>query len=288
VRDRGFHESTPSRLRASDLQRPFTGVRAIGLDLTVLLERCQAYEPLPRPGEAFSHETAARLYGLPLPDDRVEPLPIEVTSPPGVARARSNGVRGHVASVALPLVVHAGLPLVAAAYVWCQLAGGLPVSDLVAVGDAIVTGKRRGSRRETPLATIFELSEAARAWGSRRGARALANALTWVRVGAESRPETHLRLLLVDAGLPEPVPNNPTVLAGGEVLHPDLKYPQWRIVFEYQGDRHRTDRGRWQEDIRRKRAFEGAGWRVIEVTSDDLYVDSVGLLARVHQLIASA
>ncbi|GAA4371857.1 hypothetical protein [Agromyces bauzanensis] len=76
-----------------------------------------------------------------------------------------------------------------------------------------------------------------------------------MRIGAESRPETHLRLLLVTSGLPEPLLNDPTSLLDGEVLHPDLKYVQWRIV---------------------------------EVTSDDLHVDSSSLPARIRELIATA
>lgn len=211
---------------------------------------------------------------------------IEVTAAPGFTRARSAGVRGHVSAVPLPVAFHLGLPLIRPAVVWCQLATQIPITDLIAVGDAIITGSRRGVVREPALATPEELVVAVRRWGRRRGAKALATALPRVRSGAESRPESHLRLLLEDFGLPEPLPNHPTEVGGGEVLHPDLKYAHARLVLEYQGDHHRTDRRRWQADVRRRRAFELAGWRVVEVTADDLYIDPSGLIARVRGLLA--
>lgn len=282
VADAGFHEASLGRLRASDLQRPFRGVRSLGLSLADMLDRCRAYEPLLRPGEAFSHETAAALYGLPV-DRRGSAL--HVTSPAGLERARTRGVVGHTSSGRLPIAIRDGLPIVEPAYAWCQLAARHEERDLVAVGDAIVTGPRRGRHRSAGLATSEELRAAVMAWGRRRGARRLAAALPRVRIGAESRPETLTRLLLVDADLPEPLLNHPTFVADGRILHPDMKYPEWRTLLEYQGDLHRTDRRRWQEDVRRKRAFETVGWHVIDVTSDDISVDSASLLARVRASI---
>jgi hypothetical protein len=281
----GFHGASVSRLRAADLQRPFHGVRSYGLDPDDLIDRCWAYEPLLRPGEAFSHETAARLYRLPLPSQGAD---LHVTAPTGIERARSKGVVGHELAGVIPIRLHVGLPVIAPALAWCQLATRLTLSDLVAVGDAIVTGTRTRGNRKPPLGTLVDLHRLATWWGRRRGARRLAQALPLVRIGAESRPETHLRLLLVKSGLPEPLLNDATVLLNGQVLHPDLKYVAWRFVLEYQGDDHRANRRVWQEDVRRKRAFERAGWRVVEVTSDDLYVDATGLLARIAELIATA
>ncbi|MFD4422690.1 hypothetical protein ACFWN7_14480 [Agromyces sp. NPDC058484] len=283
VRDREFHGASRGRLVASDVQRPFTAVRSLGLHLDDVVDRCRAYEPLLRPGEAFSHATAAALFQLPLPED---PAAVHVLAPPGSARARGRGVTGHAASVAPPVVLREGLPIVAPAHAWCQLANELSVYDLVALGDAIVTGRRRGEVRAAALATIDALRDAAAQWGSRRGARVLADALPRIRVGAESRKESHLRLTIVDAGLPEPIPNPPVRLASGRVVHPDLAYPGRRIALEYLGDIHRTDRRRWQEDLRRRRDLAAAGWRVVEVTADDLEANRALFLAGVRALLA--
>lgn len=284
MRDADFHGATPSRLRAADLQRAFTGVRSLDLDLAKTLDRCRAYEPLLRAGEAFSHGTAAELFGLPVPASAF----VHVISPPGRSQARARGVVGHRSTVEFPVVLQDGVPVVTPTMAWCQLAVELSIEDLVAVGDAIVTGPRRGVIRAPGYATVDELTAEARRWANRRGAAAIARALPRVRVGAESRPETLTRLLLVDAGLPEPLLNDPTPVAGGRVLHPDLKLPAWRLVFEYEGDGHRTDRGRWQRDIRRHRDLEAAGWRVIRVTAHDLFVDPAGFIARVRDHIVRA
>ncbi|GGI48668.1 hypothetical protein BCL57_003370 [Agromyces flavus] len=282
VGDVPFHGATRGRLRASDLQHPFTAVRSIGLDLDDALGRCLAYEPLLRQGEAFSHETAAALLRLPLPHDSST---VHVLAPPGATRARGRGVVGHAASVAPPVVLHDGLPVVAPAYVWCQLANGSSMYDLVALGDAVVTGLRRGEMRLPALASLDELRDAARGWGSRRGAVTIAEALPRIRVGAESPKETHLRLMLVDAGLPEPMPNPPVRLPSGATVHPDLADRRRRIAFEYLGDIHRTDRRRWQDDLRRRRELTAAGWHVVEVTADDLTWNREAFIAGVRALL---
>lgn len=284
VRDHEFHAASRGRLRAADVQRPFTGTRSIGLDLADVVGRCRAYEPLLREGEAFSHATAAMLLHLPLPE---EPVEVHVLAPTGATRARGRGVVGHVASAAPGILVHDGFPVVAPAVVWCQLAIELSTYDLVAVGDAIVTGHRRGTVRDPALATIDDLRDAAERWGSRRGRANLAAALPRVRVGAESPKETHLRLILVDAGLPEPVPNASVELPDGTVVHPDLAYPELRIAIEYLGDIHRTDRRRWQEDVRRRRRLTAAGWHVVEVTADDLGPHRAAFAQGVRALLAA-
>ena len=122
VGDHEFHDLSRGRLQAADMQRPFTAVRSIGLDLADAIGRCIAYEPLLRSREAFTHASAAALFRLPLPE---EPHAVHVLAPPGLARARGRGVVGHAASVALPVVLHEGLPVVAPALVWCQLANEL-------------------------------------------------------------------------------------------------------------------------------------------------------------------
>ena len=69
------------------------------------------------------------------------------------------------------------------------------------------------------------------------------------------------------------------------ILHPDLLYPQWRVVFEYEGDQHRTDPALWRRDIWRRELFEEAGWRVVRVHRDDLLAEPERLLSRVARVI---
>jgi very-short-patch-repair endonuclease len=268
------------RLRSSDVVQPFQGVNVVGTEPRDLIGWLEAFAPLLRSCDAISHATAARLLGAPLPAHLERDLRIHVTTFGGENRFRRRGVVGHRAD-AIPLAMHLGIPIVEPAHVWVQLATILTHEDLVAVGDYLVTPDRH---RGTPAIASIEALRAAipeRARGAARARRALGD----VRLGAESPMETRLRLLLVRAGLPEPQ-LNPAVDVGDTILHPDLLYPEWRVVLEYEGDQHRTDPQQWRRDIWRRELFEEAGWRVIRVHRDDLLAEPERLLARVARILA--
>ncbi|MGN7798484.1 endonuclease domain-containing protein [Leifsonia sp. 22587] len=230
-------------------------------------------------GAFFSHVTAAELLGVPLPaQDGPRVLHVAVPFPRTPPRAR--GVIGHSLSHVSGGPVD-GLPVCAAAQVWCQLAGELCREDLVAAGDHLV-----GARRRPPLVDETELSAAALRFRRTKGADARAWALPRIRPGADSRPETLLRLFLEDCGVDGLEVNRPVpVLAGALALHPDLSIPQSRIAFEYEGDGHRMDRRQWQRDIERRELMEAEGWRVIRVTARDLFTDRDAFLARLLRFV---
>jgi hypothetical protein len=155
--------------------------------------------------------------------------------------------------------------------VWCQLATQLGLDDLIAAGDAFVSGERvRGGFRTVPWCSIGDLRAAVDRHRPARGTAKLDAALPSVRAGVDSRRETLLRLLIVRCGYPEPEVGFGVDIGGGVVLHPDLSYPGRKVAIEYEGDEHRTDRRRWADDIARVRALEAAGWRVLRVTAADL------------------
>ena len=283
--DLDFHGLGRGRLAASDLQRPFFGVRSVGLDLESTLGRCLAYEPRLRSGDAFSHISAAALHGLPLGGEFAASA-LHVLAAPRTGRPRAVGVVGHESATPFHVDIRHGLPVVPVALAWCQLAELLNRNDLVVCGDAIVSTPQVGGTRRAALASIDELQEAIAAWGRRRGAVALAWAIDRIRTGVDSRPETLTRLLIVAGGLPEPVVGHPVVLLDGRVVHPDLALPALRIAFEYEGDRHRTDVRRWRSDIRRREDLEDAGWRVVRVTWDDLTTHRADFIARARRLAA--
>lgn len=275
------------RLRARDVDRPHWGVRAVDIDLGAVAGRCRAYEPRLRPGAAFSHVTAALIYRMPLPRALEEAPALHVSVFDG-NRPRGRGIAGHrLCPGDVKVRKHEGFPVSDVVSTWCQLASELGVDDLIAVGDFIVSGRVTGGGREPPLATLEELAHGTRRWIGRRGARRLAEAIGFVRTGVDSRPETHLRMLLVRAGLPEPAINLAAFDKGGRRLgRPDLSYPRLLIAFEYEGDYHRTDADTFRYDIFRHELFEDEGWRVFRVTSHDLYVDPDGFLRRVRRAIA--
>lgn len=257
---------TQKRLRGHDLLAPFHGIRVARVSDFGPWARCQAYVPLLRPGQGFSHLTAAYLWGLPLPRGHAGG-DLHVTGPPGT-RPRRRGVVAHADSSAPSAFVDI-LPVVDPVTCWLQCAALLPLDDVVIMGDALAgRWSPFEAARELP---VERLQAAARRWGSRRGARKLREALGWIRPNVWSPKETELRLLIVRGGLPEPPELNGEVTDdGGRVLgHGDLVYRRQKKVIEYEGDQHRSDRGQWRRDVLRYESFHDAGWRVLRVTDDD-------------------
>ncbi|MEU7802107.1 DUF559 domain-containing protein [Micromonospora arborensis] len=104
--------------------------------------------------------------------------------------------------------------------------------------------------------------------------------------GAQSPPESHLRVRLVLGGLPRPVAQHPIQLAGGLVLHPDLAWPEFRVAVEYDGRWH-SDSEQLHRDRRRLNLLVGAGWLVLHVTSRRLQNDFPAVLSEVRSALIS-
>ncbi len=270
-------------MRARDIQHPFHGVAGADLRLTTVLERCRAYEPRLLDGQVFSHCTALALWGAPIPREGDDLLHLSVRFPRTPPRAV--GALGHSLK-RWESTVRLGLPVSTAAGAWCESAALLNRIELVAAGDALVTGRRLAGKRALTGATITDLRDALTARGGSPGAERARWALDRIRTGVDSFAETELRLLLVRFRLPEPVTDCPIGVAGALILHSDLGYPLARIAIEYEGDEHRTDRRRWMSDIRRRELMEDAGWRVIRVVQADLD-DPIPLVARLRRLGAA-
>ena len=275
------------RLRGRDLESPFYGVRAPAGSTASVLGRCRAYEPRLRPWQFFSHLTAARLWGCPLPNSS-ESEPLHVS---GFGRAPyGRGVSGHeTRDRHSRIVTRHGFPTLDAASVWCQLAAQLTLEDLVAVGDALILDPVVLDPRDPrPHLTVEQLRRRVSTF-SGRGARAASTALPLLRQGAESRPETLLRLLLVSAGLPEPEVNVPVTDSSGRFLgRGDLVYREWRTVVEYDGDQHRTDTRQYDRDITRIEDFVNADWRSVRVRKGGLFVTPHGTIRRVERALRTA
>lgn len=107
-----------------------------------------------------------------------------------------------------------------------DLAPSVPEAWLVVLADHLVRRPReRYEQRTEPYATLNELSDGARAMGSRRGAATMRRALERARVGSDSPQETALRLALVGAGIPEPVLNVAIAWRGPTCSGPDSGWP---------------------------------------------------------------
>ena len=281
--DAAEHGIGRGRLRSPDVAHPFHGVNSVGLDLDHILERCRAAEPLLDHGRWFSHTTALALWGAPLPRSVVD-IHVSVLFPRTPPRRR--GVIGHALASIEP-ALRLGLPVVAPADAWCQAASILSREECVVVADFLLTGRKVGTHREPALVTLAELEIAADRHRGARGALRVAWALPRARVGPDSRPESLLRLLLVAHRIEEPTIGHPIEVEGGLVLHPDLALVRARVVLEYEGDGHRLDRRTWLADIARRELIESAGWRVVRVTSVDLFEQPRAFVERLRAILRS-
>ncbi|GAA2029023.1 hypothetical protein GCM10009819_10960 [Agromyces tropicus] len=272
------------RLVAADLEHVFHGVRRHSDPAQPeVRELAEAYaKRMPR-RQVFSHATAAVLWGIPLPADAhrrraggdagpAHPI-LHVSVPSGSARPAAQGIHGHVISFdRVGVLVHGGLRVVDPGTAWVQLGGRLRIDDLVAAAEFLVTGSEPFDGRP-PLCTSEELHASLEARRGARGMLALRAALADVRWGALSRRETLLRLDLVRAGLPEPVPNHRVLGAAGELIAMiDLAYPDHLVGIEYQGDHHRAA-ATWRRDVRRLERLADLGWAIVQATSDDVGSD---------------
>jgi len=304
------------RLRRSDLRAPFHGVRVIEIrtppvDLDPFTRqaterRIQAwnYAPRLRPGQFLSHESAAAIWGGPLPlvratvgaSDDAEPgasarpraptsgqtLDVHVSTLGDGPLVRARGVRGHRADPASARIsMVRGFPVASPAMAWAQL-GRMNALDLVALGDHFCRMWREGHGRPNagrpPLATIDEL-RAVLAVNRWRGIRRLREAVELVREDSWSPRESQVRCHLVLAGLPEPALNHDVYNRHGVFLGcVDLAYPEQRIAVEYHGVLHSAQ---YAADVERIAALRSEGWTVIEVTSE-LFARPELLVARVR------
>ncbi|WUR59655.1 hypothetical protein OHS32_32095 [Micromonospora chokoriensis] len=104
--------------------------------------------------------------------------------------------------------------------------------------------------------------------------------------GAQSPPESHLRVRFILGGLPRPVVQHPIRLPSGVVLHPDLAWPEYRVAVEYDGQWH-SDADQLHRDRRRLNLLVGAGWLVLHVTSRRLHGEFPAVLREVRAALAS-
>ncbi|MGN9810535.1 endonuclease domain-containing protein [Micromonospora sp. BQ11] len=104
--------------------------------------------------------------------------------------------------------------------------------------------------------------------------------------GAQSPPESHLRLRLVLAGMPRPVTQHPVRLPSGLVVHPDLAWPEHRVAVEYDGQWH-AEADRLHVDRARLNGLVASGWLVLHVTSRRLHRDFPGVLREVRAALTA-
>jgi hypothetical protein len=252
------------RLRRKDVLRPFHGVQATASP-TSTIDRCRAYAVKLKPGQFFSHQTAARLHGLTLPsDDSDEDLHVAAVRPADAPHSR--GIRGHRLQFAGDPWLAAGLPIPDPIEVFCQLGAELDVEDLLVVADEIMN--RMSGDEELVRSAMLERIAVVR----RIGAARLVRAARLARRGSRSAAESRVRLVLEAAGLPRPELNAPIhdPVTGRYLGSPDFVWRRQCVLLEYEGEQHRLDQDQFRYDIVRYDDLAAARWRVLRATGDDL------------------
>lgn len=223
------------------------------------------------PGAWISHVTAARLHGLFLPPWLADSNELHLSKPRNLPSARRRGIIGHT------VVVHdseigftQGMWMSTRSRTWLDLARRLPLPDLVSMGDQLIRIPRKEFEgRETPFTSIDALRKMLERHKNLQGVVRAREALDLMRVGADSAPESMLRLALLDAGLPEP--ELQIRLRVGDPFSPsaDLGFRARRLVMQYDGGHH-LEEEQFFSDRRRDKAFAKAGWTVLIFGKDDL------------------
>ena len=193
-------------------------------------------------------------------------------------RPRRRGVTGRRLTSLPPVVLRSGLPVLPPEQVWFALASVLSVDELVIAGDYL-------SRRKQPDTSPERLNAEVAIARGRHGSKRAREAVALVRSRTDSPKESELRLLIVHAGLPEPVVGYQVNDADGNFIGvPDLAYIREKIALDYDGEVHRTDEQVFHDDIERRERFEDADWKYVRASKQHL-ARSGTFLARVARYL---
>jgi hypothetical protein len=164
------------------------------------------------------------------------------------------------------------------------LVGSLPVTTIertafdIGLDDAVARLDALGNATGFKADDVLAVAERHR---GARGLRQLVAALDLYDAGAQSPKETWLRLLLIRAGYPRPQTQIPVISPDGRREYSiDMGWENIKVGVEYEGDRHRVDKGRYDYDITRYEDLDCVGWKMIRVVARDR---PPAILARVRR-----
>jgi very-short-patch-repair endonuclease len=201
-------------------------------------------------GALLSHETAGRLWALPVPATRE----IHVALPGRGGVHRRPGLRLHRIRYLHPSDVtrRDGIPVTSPARTLLDLAAGLPTRELArAVEEATILR----------LVSIDSLAEQFSRYPRHHGVAALREATRREPARTRSEAERRLLELIRAARLPEPQTNAP--VGPYEV---DFLWPEARLVVEVDGYAFHSTRAAFERDRRRDAELQALGHRVVRAT----------------------
>lgn len=266
---------TPGRLRGPEFLRllPDTYVRITASPPDLRLRSYAAYL-WAGSGAVLCGYSAAEFLGASCAPLRA-PAEVAVTAvQPGPRSRREVRIRRDVVHPD-DLVDVAGVRVTSRMRTAFDLARWLPPTEGVVAVDALA----RGSFDPNLLLNFTVRSPGL------RGVRKVLDALTWCDARSGSPPETRLRLLLVRAGLPRPVPQHPVVDRHRRILWLDLAYPEQRLGIEYDGGDHFATPEAARADAQRHTRLVALGWRVLRYTAEEMRREPERIVAEVRHAL---
>jgi hypothetical protein len=223
------------------------------------------------PGAWISHVTAARIRSQILPAWLADSNELHLSKPDGLPEVRRRGVIGHSVLVFEDEIeIVDGIRISSRSRTWLDMARRLSESELVCMGDELIRVPRvEFEGRTRPFDTVEGLCLLVARHPNLQGVVRARAAIDRMRVGADSAPESLLRLAMEDAGLPEP--ELQVALRKNDAAGPtaDLGYRHRRLAIQYDGEHHLHE-AQIFSDKRRNKAFEAAGWTVLVFGKKDL------------------
>jgi hypothetical protein len=262
---------TKRELAGPAYRQIFRGVHISSLVPDSLVVRCRAAVLCAPDQGLLSHETAAQLWVPSWP--RSSDVNLAYSRD---VRSLGDGLRIHRFTYPMERWTRHGLPVTGPATTFIHLAVRLDLVDLVCFGDRLVA-------REA--ITPDHLLQSALVWEG-HGRRAAVAAARLVRARSESIPETQSRLLMVLAGIPEPVCNHPYLVGQIERYRLDLAWADYKVALEYDGRWHDEPEQRRKDEARRKE-MRDAGWIIIVIRAENLYDDPDAVVDEVADALRS-
>ncbi|WP_307026199.1 hypothetical protein [Arthrobacter globiformis] len=281
------------RLRHGALYSPSRGIRVPNYGPTLgPTELCTSgtIRPFTRVTEfsAASHATAFTFWQFPgfLPGQQ-DPR-VHISRPDTMAIPRRTGVVGHVGQFFDDEIVCVdGLLVTSRLRTWLDIARKMSVEELTVVADHLLRFPRpEFEARDEPHSTLEQLADMLDRHKGTPGIRKARLALDLARVGADSAPETRLRLSLEQAGLPEPQLNVRTELGSGVVRQPDIGYPEQRVAVEYEGEGH-SEAEQIVRDIAREEDYGRGGWLLVRISKRHMQNGARSAVAKVRGALVS-
>ncbi len=216
--------------------------------------------------------SAGRVWNIPLPANLTGDWRIHLARRRGFSFPRRANVVGHSLTFMPDEVMdYDDVRLTSPARTWLDLAAVMSLEGLVAAGDHLVCS--HGPDFPVPKESLCSVEELRGIIGrhpGRRGVRAAREAVELIRIGADSAPESLMRLALINANLPEPELNHVVRNHFGQpVLWPDAAYQEYKVSLQYDGQHHGgAEQHLW--DIERQEKSLAHGWLEVRISKHDL------------------